>query len=220
MLAAGAHGVGPDRHRRPHLLLDAVGHARGVLRVFHARHQDRELVAAQAGHGVAGPHAHLQPARDLDEHEVAGGVAVDVVHGLEVVEVDEEHGEEGPRAAAGPAQRFRHPLDEQGAVGEAGERVVGPAVRGVGLRAGHPVGLAVGGRAPRTRGSGTSGSCRRGGGGGARPRTAWSGPRGGRRASRAPAPRRRDGGARTIRRASRRPTRRPRRPWPSSAAEK
>ena len=52
-----------------------------------------ELVAAQTGGGVGRAQAGAQPARDLLEHPVAVGVAASVVGGLEVVEVDEEHGD-------------------------------------------------------------------------------------------------------------------------------
>ena len=51
-----------------------------------AGHPDRELVAAEpAGDALGG-----EPARDLGQHEVAGGVAVAVVDGLEVVDVADQ----------------------------------------------------------------------------------------------------------------------------------
>jgi hypothetical protein len=51
-----------------------------------------------------------------------GVVAQAVVDGLEVVEVEEEHGHRV--AALGAPERVLHPLAEQGAVAEPGERVV------------------------------------------------------------------------------------------------
>src|SRR3712207_6921829 len=51
----------------------------------------RELVAAEAGHLVPGPHAAPQPLGDGDQHLVAGGVPARVVDVLEVVERSEEH---------------------------------------------------------------------------------------------------------------------------------
>ena len=51
--------------------------------------QHRELVAAEAGGGVAGAQAAPEPVGHDAEQLVAGAVAEAVVHGLEVVEVDE-----------------------------------------------------------------------------------------------------------------------------------
>ena len=64
--------------------------------------EDGELVAADAGDGVADAHAGAQPLADRHEQPVAGVVAEAVVHGLEVVEVDEEHrhGLVAPRSSA------------------------------------------------------------------------------------------------------------------------
>ena len=53
--------------------------------------QDRELVAAEARGHVGAARARVQPARELDQHLVAGGVAERVVDRLEVVEVEEDH---------------------------------------------------------------------------------------------------------------------------------
>ena len=72
--------------------------------------QDRELVAAEAGHEVAVPDRAGDPLGDGDQQGVAGGVAEGVVDDLEVVEVDEEdRGDRlAPRAAA-RARRGRAP---------------------------------------------------------------------------------------------------------------
>ena len=56
--------------------------------------QHGELVAAQASHHVFGPARTLEPSRHVDEQLVSGGMAEAVVHRLEVVEVEEEHGDE------------------------------------------------------------------------------------------------------------------------------
>ena len=90
--------------------------------------QDRELVAAEAGRGVAGADARVEPLGDLDEHLVAGSVAEAVVDGLEVVEVEEHDGEAAalaPRAGRGVADA----LAEQRAVGQAGDGIVEGLVR-------------------------------------------------------------------------------------------
>ena len=85
--------------------------------------QDGELVAAQPRHRVGAPGAGQEPLGRRDEQPVALGVAQAVVHGLEVVEVEEQHRH---RRAAPLRQRQRvaHPVAEQRPVGEPGERVV------------------------------------------------------------------------------------------------
>ena len=61
--------------------------------------------------------------RDLEQHPVADGVAEAVVDGLEVVEVDEQHGHPGAFAQV-PGDRVAHALVEQGPVGQVRDRVV------------------------------------------------------------------------------------------------
>ena len=102
---------------------DPLGGVGGVLCAADVLEQDGELVAAEAGGGVARADAGVQALGDLQQHRVAGGVAEAVVDRLEVVEVHEDHGE--PAALApGPRDRVPHPLDEQRAVGEVGDRIV------------------------------------------------------------------------------------------------
>ena len=55
--------------------------------------EDGELVAADPRHRVAEADAGPQPLADRHEEAVAGVVAEAVVDGLEVVEVDEQHGD-------------------------------------------------------------------------------------------------------------------------------
>ena len=61
--------------------------------------QDCELVAAQPRDGIGVTHGLLEASRDADEQLVAGRVAEAVVDGLEVVDVDEEHGDTKERPA-------------------------------------------------------------------------------------------------------------------------
>ncbi|MEZ5262905.1 MAG: hypothetical protein R2755_14305 [Acidimicrobiales bacterium] len=85
--------------------------------------QHGELVAAHAGGGVARSQAVGQPVGQLHQQAVAGGVAQAVVDHLEVVEVDEQHHRIGP-APAVDLQRVLHPVGQQHAVGEPGQRIV------------------------------------------------------------------------------------------------
>ena len=71
---------------------------------------------------------------ELGEHDVAHGVPEPVVHLLEPVEVEVEQ-VPGPDRAAPPAQHLAHPLREQGAVGQAGQRIVQRTVAELRLQA-------------------------------------------------------------------------------------
>ena len=124
------------------------------MRVRHAVEQDRELVAAEPGDGVRRPHGRLEPARDRDQQLVSHLVAERVVDELEAVEVQEQDGRGGARVGAlGAADRLVEAVEEQHAVGQAGERVVQRvvlqallgllAVRDVGLAADDPRGAAL-----------------------------------------------------------------------------
>jgi hypothetical protein len=67
--------------------------------------------------------AAAQPGPDLAQQPVPGAVAEAVVDHLEVVQVDEEHGQ-AAAVAARPGQRVPDPVVEQGPVGQVGEAVV------------------------------------------------------------------------------------------------
>ena len=100
-----------------------VGHLDDVDVVAGVLDQHGELVAAEPGHGVAGPHAGVQALGHLDEQPVAGGVAEAVVDLLEAVQVEEQHGHRR-RLALGPLEGVVDPVLEQGPVGQRGQRVV------------------------------------------------------------------------------------------------
>ena len=93
--------------------------------------QHGELVPAQAGRGVAGAQASLEPPGRGHQQLVAGGVAEAVVDVLEVVQVDEQHGQVG---LVGTGQGVLDPLGEQGPVGQAGQAVVERLVDELGLQ--------------------------------------------------------------------------------------
>jgi hypothetical protein len=81
---------------------------------------------AESGDDVVRSHASRQAGRDLLQQLVTGEVAEAVVDHLEVVEVDEQHGQGG--VVGGLAQRRRRAFGEQGAVAQPGEAVVGGLV--------------------------------------------------------------------------------------------
>ena len=98
-----------------------VGHrARGPV-VRDALGDDRELVAAEPGDGVAAAHDAAEALADTDEERVAGVVAVRVVDRLEAVEV-EEHDRE--RDLTDDRERLVQLVLEQEPVAQPGQRIV------------------------------------------------------------------------------------------------
>ncbi len=108
-------------------LEDAGGGLEHCLRTRDGLEQDPELVAAESRRRVAGAQAARQSVADLLEDVVADGVALRVVEGLELVQVDEHH--RHPRGfVAVPQEGVLDPVIEERAVGQACERVVERAV--------------------------------------------------------------------------------------------
>ena len=85
--------------------------------------QHRELVAAEAARGVAGPDDRPDALGDDPERPIALGVAEPVVQVLEVVEVDEQHRGVVRAAAAQPVEGVVHAVLEPRAVREPRQRV-------------------------------------------------------------------------------------------------
>ena len=100
----------------------------------HVLEQDRELVAAEARRGVAGPELVAQPVGRGHEQLVAGGVAEAVVDRLEPVEVEDHH-RERPLAPGEAGDRVVDAVGEQGAVGQLRQRVVERPVAELALEA-------------------------------------------------------------------------------------
>ena len=159
---AGLLGHGNEllrRHEAPQAMLPAdeslefhdphaVGHAARRSGVLHALEQEGELVVAEARDGVAGPADPVEPTGDGDEKLVAGAVPHRVVHQLEAVEIEEQHGERGAGPSARPRLRLAEPLHEQRPVGEPRQRVVEDGAPELLLRA-DAFGDVVGDHQPR-----------------------------------------------------------------------
>ena len=120
--------VAAQRERRAQRLGDALGDPDRVALAGDVLAQDGELVAAEPRGGVARPQHAGQARGHRAQQLVAGGVAHGVVDRLEAVEVEEEDGERR-RVAAEARERLAEAVDEQGAVGQAGEVVVHRLVR-------------------------------------------------------------------------------------------
>ena len=102
---------------------DTVRDAHGFGLAVGVLQQDGELVASEAGHRVRVAHGAFQAVAHVDERGVARLPSVDDVDRAEVVEVEEE---DGHRAAvpAGRHQGVLQAVEEEGAIGEARQRVV------------------------------------------------------------------------------------------------
>ena len=116
--------VARDGERLRGDLMDAVRHHRRVVRLAHVVEQDGELVSSLPRQRVALAEAGVQPGGHLHQELVPGGVAQAVVHGLEPIEVEEQHGEAVPFAPPRAGEGALHQVEKQGAVGQARERVV------------------------------------------------------------------------------------------------
>jgi hypothetical protein len=81
-----------------------------------------ELVAAETRHGVPGTRRLHEAVREGAQQRIAGAVAEAVVHGLEVVEVDEQH--RRCHAIGDVADRLVHAIRKQRTVGEQRQRIV------------------------------------------------------------------------------------------------
>ena len=86
MPGGGADGKGLERDRRHH----PGRHFRG-LGALTVERENQELFAAPADQAVGLAQKGLEPPGRLLEHRVAGGVPENVVHGLEMVEVEAYH---------------------------------------------------------------------------------------------------------------------------------
>ena len=100
----------------------------------HVAQQQRELVAAESGDGVATAHTRPQSLGDDHQDLVADGVAEAVVDRLEVVEIDEEQGDSVVRAL-GPLNPLFHAIAKEHAIGQIGQRIVERLMRKLVLEA-------------------------------------------------------------------------------------
>ena len=86
------------------------------------RDEDREFVAAEPRGGVGSAHALADALGRLDQQPVAGQVAEAVVDELELVDVEEEHGDLAV-GALGSRERVIEAIDEERAVRQSREGI-------------------------------------------------------------------------------------------------
>ena len=94
----------------------------GIVLAGDVGEQHAELVAAEAGGEIGLAQARAEAVCHRSEELVAGGMAESVVDGLEIVDIEEQHGQR--TGCAAPGKRGRRVVDEPAPVGKAGERVV------------------------------------------------------------------------------------------------
>ena len=92
-------------------------------RVVEVLAQDREFVAAESGHDVGRTQHRAQAVGQRTQQLIPGFVAEAVVHNLEAIEVDEEHGHGGAQTPRAPQSTFQQFLELR-TVGQPGQRVV------------------------------------------------------------------------------------------------
>jgi len=148
---AGADGGGdaaqPERLQQAPA--EPVGDLVGVVGAVKAGAQQGELVAAEARRHPAAVPRPGQTAGHLDQQLVPGGVAVDVVDLLEVVEVDDQQGDGVLGGVGGGVEGGGQPLEEQRPVGEPGQLVVVGPVGQLGVDTAVGVGQGpLGGQGP------------------------------------------------------------------------
>jgi hypothetical protein len=123
---AGARGdtdlVALDGERHGEQLADPCRQLFGGFRIGDRRQKDGEFVTAEPRHQILGSHGAIQPGDDLLQQQVAHGVAKRVVHVLEVVDIEIEHGEMR-RAAQARGERHGQPPEESASIGKAGQEV-------------------------------------------------------------------------------------------------
>ena len=108
-----------DQHRFAQDLDHALGDPDRDVGIPQVAEQQAELVATEARDDVVRPQARLQPLGDRHEQAVADVVAQRVVHELEAVDVEEQHGDL-PVVRRRVEQRLLEPLEELPAVRQAG----------------------------------------------------------------------------------------------------
>ena len=117
----------------------AFGKAKGVIRLRQL-HQQYKLVATDAGQGVVAAQVFAQTLADFTQQLVAHMVTEGVVDRFEAVQVD-EHQREATALLLHRLDRVFNTVGEQGAIGQAGERVVqgqvGQFLVGLGKRIGE-----------------------------------------------------------------------------------
>ena len=125
-----ALGEGDRRRQRA---AHGLGELHDMFGIGFGNDDDRERVAGNAGQRVLRLQQARQPARGRQQDRIAGGHADALVDLLEPVEIDAQNGRP-PVVAAREGERGLQPVEEQFAVGQAGQIVVHGVVQQALLR--------------------------------------------------------------------------------------
>ena len=106
-----------DRRQQPHADGRALGRPEQVLA------DDHELVPGQPRQRVARTDHRTEPVGHPDQELIPDRMSVGVVHGLQPVEIDEEH-RSGPVRPQAPSAGVVEPVEQQRPVRQSGQRVV------------------------------------------------------------------------------------------------
>ena len=123
MLPAEAEDRDPFGTATAQRLEDPLGQGQDVLAGPHVFDQDGELVSAETRRSVERPEAGGEVGRHPLQQLVSHPVSQAVVHRLEVVEVDEDHGEVGT-GLTDSGQGMLEPVLEQRLVRQSGQGIV------------------------------------------------------------------------------------------------
>ena len=113
-----------DLHRRAQRAAHALGKSGHLARIGLGDHENGELVAAETGERVLRIEMAGEPAAKGQQHAVADGEAEALVDVLEAVDVDEHHRGAVHLPFAGAGDGALQAIEEQLAVGQAGQAVM------------------------------------------------------------------------------------------------
>ena len=115
--------VGNDK-RRIKRLNDLPGDDFRILLVIDSLQENDKLVAAQTRNGIGPTHHHRQQtARHFLQEKITDIVAKRIIHRLESIQIDEQHGGFAP-VPPRLRQRLMHAIVQQQAIREIGQRIV------------------------------------------------------------------------------------------------
>ena len=105
-------------------LLDSAGHMLDDRRVAIRFQEDRELITAKPGWGVAWPQAIAQSAANGAEQLVADHMAEAIIDHLESIQIEKQDMDATMIVLFGGANRLVKPIEKERAIGQPGQAVV------------------------------------------------------------------------------------------------
>ena len=122
-LARTSSCVPADHERLHEQVEEALGRDHRAVHAVRLLEQDGEFVATETSRGIGGACGVTEPLGNRHQQLVTGGMTQAVVDGLEVVDVDEQHGDRVP-APRGTVESVADTIGEERSVRQTGEGVV------------------------------------------------------------------------------------------------